>query len=92
MKHVLEHDDVYPGLVVGHNHVPALRIEVFKPFHIPLDAVEHLLDQIVDGNPTGGDGCQQASAGVLNWSDGKHGLDQCNNENGDTADNRVEQV
>jgi len=58
LKHLLQHQDVDPALVVARHEVPALRVEALVALHVPAHVADHADPPVVDRDPLGGDRVQ----------------------------------
>src|SRR5690606_6592360 len=85
VKDAQQDQDIHPGLVVGHHHVPVAPAQVKVAVHLNMGAGEPFLVQVIEVNPGTGDPVQPAVAGLLPARHGNQSLDQGQEQQGENT-------
>ena len=62
MKYPLKHQDIYPGLVIGHNQIPFRPIQLVNTLNVPVFVSNQFLVLVINPNPVFSNGGQHTAA------------------------------
>jgi hypothetical protein len=90
VQHVLQHEDVDPGLVVAVDEVPALVAQFLESLHVPRGALGQAHPAAVAGDPEAGNPVEHRIDAHAHRRERQHELDQRRREQQGTPEQRVQ--